>query len=285
MLAIGVSGGRFGGMSDWHDSIPGQFQAFEAQKAQKKLAKLAEEQAALQRQQAASGRRTSSETDKKLADLTNQVARLTRLLAESQSSQIQAGPQIPADKGGPCVTCGTPISFNAPTCPTCSEPGAGSKVHAAASEELRSALGIDGNEETLNLSHKEIGDLSPVVKNALTGLTQLTELNLSSNELTDVSALVGLTQLTSLDLWSNELTDVNALAGLTQLTSLNLCSNELTDVSALAGLTQLTELDLGFNELTDEWVEWIKKALPKCDIRFRDRIALQPRAAQPPRLA
>ena len=107
----------------------------------------------------------------------------------------------------------------------------------AASEELRSALGIDGNEETLNLSHKEIGDLSPVVKNALTGLTQLTELNLSSNE--------------------------------------------LTDVSALAGLTQLTSLNLSFNELTDEWVEWIKKALPKCDIILK--YAIQPVFAPPNR--
>ena len=55
-------------------------------------------------------------------------------------------------------------------------------------------LGIDGNEETLELHHREIGDLSSVV-NASLELKQLRELNLEHNEISDVSALAGLTQL------------------------------------------------------------------------------------------
>ena len=62
--------------------------------------------------------------------------------------------------------------------------------------------------------------------------------------LTDISALSGLTQLTSLNLsYCHTLTDISALSGLTQLTSLDLYDcKKLSDISALSGLTQLTNL-------------------------------------------
>ena len=45
----------------------------------------------------------------------------------------------------------------------------------------------------------------------LGGLTNLTELSLSDNKITDVSALEGLTNLTELSLSDNKITDVSAL--------------------------------------------------------------------------
>ena len=100
----------------------------------------------------------------------------------------------------------------------------------------------------LNLGSSEIRD-SDI--RSLAGLTQLTQLNLSDNEITDVSALADLTELTVLSLNGNQITDVSALAGLTQLTDLHLSNNQITDVSALAGLTQLQELNLQNNQVDD----------------------------------
>ena len=74
--------------------------------------------------------------------------------------------------------------------------------------------------------------------------TNLTELKLYFNSITDVSPLAGLTNLTILWLGTNRLADISPLAGLTNLISLDLGTNRLADVSPLAGLTNLTELGL-----------------------------------------
>ena len=44
---------------------------------------------------------------------------------------------------------------------------------------------------------------------ALAGLTNLTELYLSSNQISDITPLAGLTNLTYLELWSNEISDAD----------------------------------------------------------------------------
>ena len=137
-------------MSNWHESIPGQIQQFKAQEAQRKLAKLAEEQAELQRQKAAAEAQQKNRaqpdfqekqvaTERRLTDLTEQVAQLTKALTESRGEHVAARPHIPEGKGGPCVTCGTPISFNAQMCLACSEPDAGRKVREKAEEEEAAA--------------------------------------------------------------------------------------------------------------------------------------------------
>ena len=86
---------------------------------------------------------------------------------------------------------------------------------------------------------------------ALSGLTQLTQLYLDNNAISDVSALVGLTQLTQLYLQNNAISEVSALAGLTQLNVLALNNNAISDVSVLSGLTQLTLLYLSNNFISD----------------------------------
>ena len=79
-------------------------------------------------------------------------------------------------------------------------------------------------------------------------LSQIHTLDLSSNQLTDVSWLQKLTQIHTLDLSSNQLTDVSWLQKLTQIHTLDLSSNQLTDVSWLKKLTKIQSLDLSGNE-------------------------------------
>ena len=75
-------------------------------------------------------------------------------------------------------------------------------------------------------------------------------------------------QLTHLDLSSNQISDVSALKELTQLTELQLSNNQISDVSPLKELTQLTRLTLGVNQISDSDKEDLDEALPDCNIRY-----------------
>ncbi len=102
----------------------------------------------------------------------------------------------------------------------------------------------------LHLGRNNITDISP-----LSGLTNLRRLWLSNNGIKDLSALVrvlsGLTNLTALRLGNNNITDVSALSELPNLTNLHLSHNRIEDISSLSGLTHLTELRLRDNRITD----------------------------------
>ncbi len=85
-----------------------------------------------------------------------------------------------------------------------------------------------------------------------------------------MKGLEKLTQLTELGLFGNKLTDVSGLEKLTRLTKLNLRNNQLTDVKGLEKLTQLTELGLHNNpDLTKAQIAELQKALPQCKILHR----------------
>jgi Leucine-rich repeat (LRR) protein len=100
-------------------------------------------------------------------------------------------------------------------------------------------------------------------------LEKVTNLTLSFNKLTEVpKGLEKLTQLKELYIQDNKLTDVKGLENLTKLEALNLANNQLTDVSALANLTQLEWLYLHNNpNLTKVQIDELKKTLPRCDIQ------------------
>ena len=82
-------------------------------------------------------------------------------------------------------------------------------------------------------------------------LTNLTELSLDYNAISDISSLSGLTNLTELHLSDNSISDISSLSGLTNLTELHLRYNAISDISSLAGLTNLTQLDLWGNSISD----------------------------------
>jgi hypothetical protein len=88
----------------------------------------------------------------------------------------------------------------------------------------------------------------------LTGLehaTSLTQLDLHSNNISDISPLANLTGMRILHLGWNDISNISPLADLTSLTWLDLDSDQISDISVLAGLTGLTELYLGWNQISE----------------------------------
>ena len=88
----------------------------------------------------------------------------------------------------------------------------------------------------------------------LTGLefaTNLTELYLAGNQISDVLPLTQLKQLKALGLRHNRLSDISPLAQLKTLVELHLGNNQLSDISPLKQLKQLIWLYLSYNQIAD----------------------------------
>jgi internalin A len=98
----------------------------------------------------------------------------------------------------------------------------------------------------LDLTSKQISDLKP-----LANLTNLTNLNLGGNQISDLKPLANLINLTNLNLGGNQIGDVKPLANLTNLTELGFYSNQISDIKSLSKLNNLTFLALGSNRIVD----------------------------------
>ena len=99
----------------------------------------------------------------------------------------------------------------------------------------------------LELRGNRVSDVSP-----LEDSTNLEQLRLGTNrKITDISPLKDLTNLKHLDIDSNDISDVSPLKNLTNLKWLDLDDNKISDVSPLITLTNLKYLDLDGNEILD----------------------------------
>lgn len=67
----------------------------------------------------------------------------------------------------------------------------------------------------------------------------------------DIGALSGLTNLEDLQLYNNQITDISMLKDLKNLKRLNLSGNKISDISALKDLTNLKTLVLQGNQISD----------------------------------
>ena len=121
----------------------------------------------------------------------------------------------------------------------------GGMIPAAMAVLLEDTPG-DAGAERLDLSSRNLTDIT-----ALAGRTDLRELYLRDNAIADLSPLAGLTGLRVLDLRDNAITDLSPLAGLTGLQALDLAGNQIADLWPLAGLTALERLDLAHNRIAD----------------------------------
>lgn len=100
----------------------------------------------------------------------------------------------------------------------------------------------------LELSGNNISDLTPISQ-----ITGLTKLIISHNKIEDISSLTALTQLTELYLSSNLISDLTPLASLPQLETLAIGNNPFKDLSPISGLTNMRTLvmcDCGWQDLT-----------------------------------
>ena len=122
--------------------------------------------------------------------------------------------------------------------------------------------------QSLDLRYAYIIDLSPLLElqnlnqlslsnttqclSDLSELKQLKALYMSCSGLEDISFLAELTNLEELDISENDISDLTPLSGLKNLKYLYLYSNNISDISPLAELTNLERLDLRYNEgITD----------------------------------
>ena len=88
-------------------------------------------------------------------------------------------------------------------------------------------------------------------------LTQLTYLDLHSNQIQYIQGLENLTQLTFLDLHLNQIHSIHGLENLIQLNNVDLSSNQLQSVQELENLTELIFLSLYLNQIQS--VQGLKK--------------------------
>ncbi|MDP2920277.1 MAG: leucine-rich repeat domain-containing protein [Dehalococcoidia bacterium] len=98
------------------------------------------------------------------------------------------------------------------------------------------------------LRGNQISDLTPLAN--LAGTT-LQWLDLSGNQITDISSVGGLIGLRNLSLSYNKIKDISAIAKLTNLNYLYLAHNEISDMSALGNIRILMELTLNNNRISD----------------------------------
>jgi Leucine-rich repeat (LRR) protein len=95
-------------------------------------------------------------------------------------------------------------------------------------------------------ANPQLIDISP-----LTGLTNLTQLDLSGTGATNFAPLAGLTRLQNLTLQNLPITSLTFLTGKTSLQYLYLYGDQVSDLAPLTNLTTLTTLQLSFNHVTN----------------------------------
>lgn len=97
---------------------------------------------------------------------------------------------------------------------------------------------------TLQVTYNNISDLTP-----LKNLTGLTTLSIGGNNISDLTPIKDLTNLTALRIGNNKITDLTPIKNFTQLKSLSANTNEISDLTPLAGLTSIEGIDLANNNV------------------------------------
>ncbi len=109
---------------------------------------------------------------------------------------------------------------------------------------------------------------------AITGLdrmTELEELNLRGNEITNLYPFeisAARTSLRVLDLADNYINEISSLTALTAIEELDLSGNGIVEPSALMQLRTLRTLNLSGNPLSVEQIGALRAALPECEVIF-----------------
>lgn len=107
---------------------------------------------------------------------------------------------------------------------------------------------------TLDLAANNIS----AIDKDLSCLKNLSELDLSFNQIDKIDNLDKLTFLSKLDIWNNKLTSIAGLDNLTKLADLHLGYNTIKNTTWLQKLKNLKSLKLQHNEIDNlSWISWL----------------------------
>ena len=120
---------------------------------------------------------------------------------------------------------------------------------AAAATDNHSAPAASDSDQA-NDAHDR--DAVPITFGDITVWSDVTELDLSEKELTDISNIRYCTNLRSLNLTNNYgISDISALSYCTSLVTLKAASCDISDISVLSELVNLEQVDLSHNHIND----------------------------------
>jgi len=89
-------------------------------------------------------------------------------------------------------------------------------------------------------------------------INKITELDLSVNQLTDISVLKHLKKLELLSIENNKITDISALKDLKNIRELNISNNQIKDISVIQNFKELETLDIESLKLESDQIQYIK---------------------------
>jgi hypothetical protein len=115
-------------------------------------------------------------------------------------------------------------------------------------KEIKSLQGLEHCAAIMliDLSDNQVSDLSP-----LAGLKKLQSVTLANNKITDLQPLAELTAMQLLDVADNEIESLEAVKKMANLRSLWVANNNLKTLEPIAGLEKIWSLDVAGNELVD----------------------------------
>ncbi len=99
----------------------------------------------------------------------------------------------------------------------------------------------------VGLRGNQITDISPLAKNT----ANLKNVLLADNQISDLSPIYGCPNLSVLTIENNQITDLKVAEGASALRYLTAYGNQITDISGLSDCPSIAYLDLGENQITD----------------------------------
>jgi len=118
--------------------------------------------------------------------------------------------------------------------------------------------------EELDLSHNELTDISGVKL-----FKNLKKLYLNINRLSNISGIKDLINLEWLNISNNKIKNILVLKNLIKLEILNISYNKIKDISVLKNLIKLKSLDIKDLKLESDQIQYIK-SLKKLKILWKD---------------
>ncbi|EAG1722558.1 leucine-rich repeat domain-containing protein [Listeria monocytogenes] len=102
------------------------------------------------------------------------------------------------------------------------------------------------NLRNLYMDNNQISNLTPI-----SGLANLETLHLNNNQISDLGSLSGLINIRNLIMDNNQVSDLTPLSGLISLQTLQLNNNQISDLSSLSNATNLWALSINNNQISD----------------------------------